>query len=88
MLKRGAILVCVVVAMTALLSSCNVTRRLPKDSYLLQKVKIESDHSVKKKERISADDVGKYIRQRPNKHFLGTDFYVWVYNLANPDKDK
>ena len=87
MLKRGAILVCVLVAVTALFSSCNVTRRLPKDSYLLQKVKIESDHSVKKKERISAEDVSKYIRQTPNKHFLGTDFYVWVYNLANPDKD-
>ncbi len=87
MLKRCAILVCVTVAVMALLSSCNVTRRLPKDSYLLQKVKIESDHSVKKKDRISAEDVSKYIRQTPNKHFLGTDFYVWVYNLANPDKD-
>ena len=87
MLKRGAILVCVMVAVTALLSSCNVTRRLPKDSYLLQNVKIESDHSVKEKERITANDVNKYIRQKPNKHFLGTDFYVWVYNLANPDKD-
>ena len=87
MLKRGAILVCVMVAVTALLSSCNVTRRLPKDSYLLQNVKIESDHSVQEKERITANDVNKYIRQKPNKHFLGTDFYVWVYNLANPDKD-
>ena len=87
MLKRGAILVCVMVAVTALLSSCNVTRRLPKDSYLLQSVKIESDRSVKKKDRISTNDVNKYIRQKPNKHFLGTDFYVWVYNLANPDKD-
>ena len=24
---------------------------------------------------------------KPNKRFLGTNFYVWVYNQSNPDKD-
>ena len=76
-----------ILAVSLLGSSCNVTRKLPKDSYLLQKVKIEDDKSVPRKERIAASEVGKYVRQKPNKHFLGTDFYVWVYNLANPQKD-
>ena len=70
-----------------LLAACNVTRNLPQNEYLLQRVKVEEDRSVPRKERIKAQDVTKYIRQTPNKHFLGTDFYVWVYNLANPEKD-
>ena len=77
---------CIVAAGIAL-PSCNVTRRLGDDQYLLQKVRVEADKSAPRKERIPADELDKYVRQMPNKHFLGTDFYVWVYNLANPDKD-
>ena len=40
-----------------------------------------------RRERIKSDEVMRYIRQRPNKHFFGSDFYVWVYSLANPEKD-
>ena len=70
-----------------MLSSCNVTRRLQAGEYLLQKVVVEDDRTTPRKERIDAEELKRYIRQMPNKHFLGTDFYVWVYNLANPDKD-
>ena len=68
-------------------SACNVTRNLASGEYLLQKVKVEEDREAPRKERIPSADLKKYIRQNPNKHFLGTDFYVWFYNLANPDKD-
>ena len=40
-----------------------------------------------RRERIKSDEVMRYIRQTPNKHFLGSDFYVWVYSLAKPEKD-
>ena len=40
-----------------------------------------------KEERITAPTLEQYVRQTPNKRFLGTNFYVWAYNLANPDKD-
>ena len=26
----------------------------------------------------------KYVRQTPNKRFLGTNFYVWLYEQAAP----
>ena len=81
------ILTALVVLAGLAVSSCNVTRRLPEGSYLLQKVSIEDDKSTPRRQRITADDVEKYVRQTPNKHFLGTDFYVWVYNLADPDND-
>ena len=71
----------------AVVSSCNVTRHMEDGTYLLQRVKIQTDSHAPKKERITSEDVYKYIRQTPNKHFLGTNFYVEVYNLANPEKD-
>lgn len=71
----------------AVVSSCNVTRHLEDGTYLLQRVKIQTDSHAPKKERITSEDVYKYIRQTPNKHFLGTNFYVEVYNQANPEKD-
>lgn len=86
-MRRRILWVIAIVAVGLLGSSCNVTRKLPKGSYLLQRVKVEDDKSVPRKERIDAAEVNKYIRQKPNKHFLGTNFYVWVYNLANPEKD-
>ena len=70
-----------------LLSSCSVTRHIPSDAYLLQRVKIEEDKDSPRSERIKSDEVTKYLRQKPNKHFLGTDFYAWIYLMANPDKD-
>ena len=70
-----------------LLSACNITRHIPSDTYLLQRVKIVEDKDTPRSERIKSDDVTKYLRQKPNKHFLGTDFYAWVYLMANPEKD-
>ena len=75
------------IALGLLLSACNVTRFLPSDKYLLQRVKIEEDKEAPRDERIRTDDVLRYIRQTPNKHFLGTDFYVWIYSMAKPEKD-
>ncbi len=69
------------------LSACNVTKHIPSDAYFLQKAKIEEDKDAPRNERIKSDDVTKYMRQKPNKRFLGTDFYAWIYLMANPEKD-
>ena len=70
-----------------LCSACSVTRKLSQGEYFLQRVEIEDDKQTPKKERITALTLEEYVRQTPNKRFLGTNFYVWAYNLANPDKD-
>ncbi|MDE7129669.1 MAG: hypothetical protein K2O07_05070, partial [Alistipes sp.] len=69
--------------------ACNVTSKIPDGEYLLTKVKIEEDKSTPRRERITVDEDGleSYVRQSPNKRILGLNFYVWVYNSANPDKD-
>ena len=85
-MRRLVYMLCCVL-LGVLLSACNVTRHIPSDAYLLQRVKVEEDKSAPRAERITGENVLQYIRQKPNKHFLGFDFYAWVYQKANPDKD-
>ena len=76
-----------ILLLSILCSACSVTRKLSQGEYLLQRVEIDADHSVPKTERIGSLTLEEYVRQTPNKPFLGTNFYVWAYNLANPEKD-
>ena len=85
-MRRAVYIMCCLLV-GVLLSACNVTRYIPIDTCLLQRVKIEEDKSVPRNERIKKDEVTKYLRQRPNKHLFGTDFYAWIYTKANPEKD-
>ncbi|WP_295940869.1 BamA/TamA family outer membrane protein [uncultured Alistipes sp.] len=66
--------------------ACSVTRKIPEGQYLVQQVKVETDKSTPRKERIKADELEKYVRQTPNKRFLGTNFYVWLYEQADSTK--
>ncbi|MFI3319761.1 MAG: BamA/TamA family outer membrane protein [Rikenellaceae bacterium] len=67
--------------------SCGVTRQIPQGEYLLKSVKIEEDKSVPKSEIISMYELERYVRQGANKRLFGTNFYIWVYNSAKPNKD-
>ena len=87
MIRQVAHRVILVVALSILCSACSVTRKLSEGEYFLQRVEIKTDKSVARKERITETELEQYIRQSPNKRFLGTNFYVWAYNLANPEKD-
>ena len=63
--------------------SCSSTRHVPEGEYLLRKYKIKTeDKNIEKRE------IKKYIRQKPNRRFLGMSFPLFMYNLSNPDKDK
>lgn len=68
-------------------SACSVTRHLSEGEYLLRKVRIEEDAATPRKERIRASELEKYVRQSPNKRFLGTNFYVWLYQHADSTKE-
>ena len=79
----------VLLVVVALAAACNVTRSLPEGEYLLSKVHIVEDKTTPREERITVDidGIDSYIRQSPNKKILGLDFYVWVYEHANPEKE-
>jgi outer membrane protein assembly factor BamA len=67
-----------------LLSSCNPTKRLAEDEYLLNKNKFEFTQDPK----IDKDDLKEVVRQEPNRKILGSRFYLWAYNVPNPAKEE
>ncbi len=66
-----------------LLSSCSQTRFVPKDEYLLKKVRLEVDHP-----EISKEEAKSFIRQKENYKILGfVKFYLWLYNMSSKKKN-
>lgn len=88
-MHRRVIAYIALLLITLTVVGCNVTRNLPEGQYLVSKVKFQEDETTPRDERITVDKDGidVYVRQSPNKRFLGIDFYVWVYEHANPEKD-
>ena len=65
-------------------SSCKTTKHVPEDKYLLKgyDIEIESDGADIKKNELKS-----YIKQKPNRKFLGLKFPLFIYSLSNKDKD-
>ena len=67
--------------------SCSVTRKLPEESYLVQKVTVEADKETPKKSVFRLPTCGNSsVRIRINGSW-DSIFYVWVYEQADPEKD-
>ncbi len=66
-----------------LLISCNATKYVPADKYLLNAYKIEAEDGAFDKKALD-----KYIKQKPNKRVLFWKFYLSLYNLSSPEKEK
>ncbi|MBN2480178.1 MAG: BamA/TamA family outer membrane protein [Bacteroidales bacterium] len=66
-----------------MLFSCAPARYIPEGEHLLSKNKVESTRKV-----IPENQLKSYIVQRPNKKLVGLRFYLFLYNLANPEKEK
>ncbi|MBR4951641.1 MAG: BamA/TamA family outer membrane protein [Alistipes sp.] len=86
---RSVLRYILLLAVAITFAACNVTRNIPEGSYLLSRVKIIPDENTPRTERITndKDDLSRLVRQTPNKRFLGTNFFVWVYEHADPEKD-
>lgn len=69
-----------------LCSACSVTRNIPEGSYLLSKVKIETDREAPRKERLKREELEKYIRTTPTKRLFGTNLPIWIYQHADSTK--
>ena len=65
-------------------SSCQTTKFVPEDKYLLDRVSIKSD--VK---QIPQSEIRSYLRQTPNASIFGFwKLQLDIYNLSNPDTTK
>ncbi|HEX2394061.1 MAG TPA: POTRA domain-containing protein, partial [Bacteroidales bacterium] len=63
--------------------SCSPAKRLTEGQYLLGRNHIEASEKP-----LSESELKSYILQRPNKRLFGARFYLFLYNLANPEKQK
>jgi len=67
----------------SLVVSCNSTRKVQNDQYLLKRNKILINDS-----KISKEIIKELIKQKPNKKFLGIKFKLSFYNLARKENPK
>ena len=81
-LRSGILLVLFLTVL--IFQSCNPTKYVPEGKYLLADNKIKSD----KNKEIQKKEFKSYIRQKPNKKFLGIRFKLGLYNLSNLKKEK
>lgn len=64
-----------------LFAGCAVTKHVPDDMYLLNKVEIKTNSKD-----IKPYDIESYVKQMPNKRILGFRFHLRVYSLSNPNR--
>lgn len=63
--------------------SCAPTKRIAGDEVLYNKAKIKLD-----KKKLDKAKVTRYERISPNNRILGVRFHLFLFNLANPEKEK
>ncbi len=86
---KKIILVLFIFSLTEIFTSCNPTKKLQQNEYLLDKVEIvNAKETNQPKESFEA-----FYRQKPNrklfsKLFGGVHFFVWWYNLFDDEKIK
>ncbi len=66
----------------SILSSCSVTRYVPKGKYVVNKVKIE----VKGNANIRSGQLKKYVQQPSLRKIFGLPVYTYIYSIPNPKK--
>lgn len=64
-----------------LVTGCSVTKHVPENMHLLNKVQIKTSSK-----QLKPDDLLPYVKQKPNKKILGFRFHLRVYSLSNPRK--
>ena len=77
---RSLLGVAIVGAMLSL-GACNTTRNLPQGSYQLERNRIAIDKSVPKEERITKQEINRYITQKPAVDIFG--IRGWIYSKAD-----
>jgi outer membrane protein assembly factor BamA len=72
----------IIILVSAVLFSCNVTKYVPENEHLLNSYKIKSE-----KGDFDNKELDEYIKQKANKRILSWKFYLSLYNLSAPGKD-
>jgi outer membrane protein assembly factor BamA len=74
---------CTLLLLLLVLSSCNITKRLKENEYLVDKNKIIDLG----KTRIPKDNIEAFIKQKPNRKIANiVPFNLWLYNQIDKEK--
>ena len=65
-----------------LFTSCDATKRVKADEYLLTKTTINVDGK-----KTNSETLNSFLTQKENARFLGVPFKLYFYNIARPDLD-
>lgn len=65
-----------------LFSSCDATKRVKADEYLLTKTSINVDGK-----KTNSETLNSFLTQKENTRFLGVPFKLYFYNIAHPNLD-
>lgn len=81
--KRFRILKFALIGLTILLSSCNITKKLNENEYLVERNKIVGLDKI----NLPKESIEAFIRQKPNRKILTIfPFNLWLYNQVNQNK--
>lgn len=69
-----------------LLTGCSLRGFIPEGQYVLHRNVVETDHSVARNERITREEISKYIKQRPAMDLWGVR--EWLYMKADTNTPK
>lgn len=75
--RPPTILPALLVLILVLVASCNPTKYVPEESYLLEKYKLRIDEG-----HVDSKEMDTYVKPKPNKRILGWKFYLGLYNLS------
>lgn len=84
--RRALYAVLCAVAVAAL-ASCSVTRYVPEGEYLLNRNVIKTDRQTPRKERITEDELDRFVRQTQARKLLGTNIPVVLYSAADTSRN-
>lgn len=67
-----------------IISACNLAKKLPDNSYLLHKTKVNIDNK-----KIDREELVSILKQTPNRKILALlRFHLWAYNFGNKKETK
>jgi outer membrane protein assembly factor BamA len=76
------------IAVLLFLASCSSTKNIPEGDRLYTGAYFKWENGNKKNVNELDEGLENHIRPKPNKKILGMPVKLWIYNMANPKKDK
>lgn len=74
--------------MLGVLASCSTTKNIPEGDRLYTGAKLEWENGKKGDFKELKSGLNDRLRPKPNKKILGMPVKLWIYNMANPEKNK